>query len=40
MERENNNKEIIKSADEEYCEICDKLVIERYYKNHLELRFQ
>ena len=36
----NDNQEIIYCADDNefrvYCEICDKLCIERYYKNHLK----
>ena len=39
MESENNNQEAIYcGVDGEhrvYCDICDKLCIERFYKNHL-----
>ena len=34
-----DNYEVLYFADDEYrvyCEICDKLCIERYYKNHLK----
>ena len=34
------NQEVIFFADDDeyrvYCEICDKLFIEKYYKNHLK----
>ena len=34
------NQEVIYCADDYeyrvYCEICDKLCVERYYKNHLK----
>ena len=34
------NQEVIYCADDDeyrvYCEICDKLCVERYYKNHLK----
>ena len=34
------NYEVIYCADDDeyrvYCEVCDKLCIERYYKNHLK----
>ena len=39
MDSENNYEVICCPEDEEYrlyCEICDKLRIERFYKNHLK----
>ena len=40
MISESDNYEIIYCADDDefrvYCDICDKLCIERYYKNHLK----
>ena len=39
MFSENNNQEVIYCADDEcriYCNICDELCIERFYKNHLK----
>ena len=40
MESDNNSYEVINCPDDDeyrlYCEICDKLSIERYYKNHLK----
>ena len=34
---ESDNQEVIFCEDDgEYCNICDKLCIERYYKNHLK----
>ena len=40
MDSESDNYEVIYCADDDedevYCEICDKLCIERYYKNHLK----
>ena len=35
------NEEVIYSADDEnriYCDICDKICIERFYKNHPKSR--
>ena len=36
----NDNQEIIYCADHNefriYCDVCDKLCIQRYYKNHLK----
>ena len=40
MISESDKYEVIFGADDDeyrvYCEICDKLCIERYYKNHLK----
>jgi len=39
MDSENNYEAIYCADDDEYrvyCDICDKLCIERYYKNHLK----
>ena len=40
MNSESDNYEVIYCANDDefrvYCEICDKLCIERYYKNHLK----
>ena len=40
MNSESNNYEVIYCADDDElrvnCDICDKLCIERYYKNHLK----
>ena len=40
MNSESDNYEVIYCADDEeykiYCEICDELCNERYYKNHLK----
>ena len=37
---DSDNQEIIYCADDDenrvYCEVCDKLSIERFYKNHLK----
>ena len=40
MSSDNDNREIIDCDDDDeyriYCEICDKLCIERHYINHLK----
>ena len=40
MDNESDNYEVIYRADDDeyrvYCEVCDKLCIERYYENHLK----
>ena len=40
MDSNNNNYEVIYCPEDDefrvYCEICDKVCIERYYKNHLK----
>ena len=39
---DSDNYEVIYCADDDecrvYCEICDKVCIEKYYKNHLKSR--
>ena len=44
MDSDNNKYEVIYCAgDDEYrvfCEICDELCIERFYKNHLKSQTQ
>ena len=40
MNSESDNYKVISCADDDeyrvHCDICDKLCIERYYKNHLK----
>ena len=40
MDRDSSNYEVVYCADDDeyrvFCETCDRLCIERYYKNHLK----
>ena len=42
MNSDSDNREIIYCVDDDeyriYCDLCDKLFIERFYKNHLKSR--
>ena len=41
---DSDNQEILYCADDDeyrvYCEVCDKLCMERFYKNHLKSQTQ